>query len=220
MAEINLAAQPRDLVGRKVRQLRSQGIVPVVVYGKAQREAVSLQVSERSFERVLHSAGFSQLVKVDVEGGKIHDVLIRDIQRHPVTHRPLHVDFYAVDLTEKQQVSIPVQSTGKVEAMAVGLMVYQALDQITVEALPSDMPANIEVDITKLTTEEPIIVANLPQLEGVEYINEADEAVFTLIVTRSEEELEAAEETAEVEDAIEPELVGGEDEEGEEEVEE
>lgn len=216
MAELNLAAQPRELAGRKVRQLRSQGIIPVVVYGKAQKEAVSLQVAERSFERVLHSAGYSQLVKIDVEGGKTHNVLIRDIQRHPVTHRPLHVDFYAVDLTEKQQVNIPVQSTGKVEAMAVGLMVYQALDQITVEALPTDMPANIEVDITRLTTEEPITVADLPQLEGVEYINEADEAVFTLIVTRSEEELEAAEESADVEDAVEPELVGGDDEDAEE----
>ncbi|MCB0185963.1 MAG: hypothetical protein KDE31_16955, partial [Caldilineaceae bacterium] len=99
MAELKLAAQPRTLMGRKVRQLRTQGLLPVVVYGKKQEEAASLQVETRSFERVLHAAGFSQLVTIDVDGGTTHNVLIRDIQRHPVTHTPIHVDFYAVDMT-------------------------------------------------------------------------------------------------------------------------
>lgn len=217
MAELNLAAQPRTLTGRKVRQLRNQGMIPVVVYGKVQKEAESLQVSERTFERILHSAGYSQLVKVDVEGGKTHNVLIRDIQRHPVTHRPMHVDFYAVDLTEKQQVNIPVQSTGKVAAMETGLMLYQALDQVLVEALPAEMPSVVEIDVTNLTTEQPITVADLPAIEGVTYVNDPDEAVFTLVVTRAEEELEDVE--TDVEEGLEPELVRDEeeDEEGEEE---
>lgn len=217
MAELNLAAQPRTLTGRKVRQLRNQGMIPVVVYGKVQKEAESLQVSERTFERILHSAGYSQLVKVDVEGGKTHNVLIRDIQRHPVTHRPMHVDFYAVDLTEKQQVNIPVQSTGKVAAMETGLMLYQAMDQVLVEALPAEMPSVVEIDVTNLTTEQPITVADLPAIEGVTYVNDPDETVFTLVVTRAEEELEDVE--TDVEEGLEPELVRDEeeDEEGEEE---
>lgn len=210
MADLTLAAQPRNLTGRKVRQLRNQGMIPVVVYGKTQKEAESLQVSARSFERILHSAGFSQLVKVDVEGGKTHNVLIRDIQRHPVTHSFMHVDFYAVDLTEKQQVSIPIQSTGNVAAMEAGLMMYQALDNITVEALPGSIPASIEVDISNLTLDEPITVSALPAFEGVEYLSDPDETVFTLIVTRAEveEELES-----EVEEGAEPELVGEDEEE-------
>ena len=132
MADLKLAAQPRTLVGRKVRQLRDQGLLPVVVYGKKQAVAESLQIEARSFDRVLHEAGFSQLVKIDVDGGKTHNVLIRDIQRHPVTHRPLHVDFYAVDMTEKQQVAIPVHGIGNVAAMEAGLMVLQPIDQVTV----------------------------------------------------------------------------------------
>lgn len=215
MAELKLAAQPRTLTGRKVRQLREQGLIPVVVYGKKQKEAQSLQVNARSFDRVLHEAGFSQLVQIDVDGGSTHNVLIRDIHRHPVTHHPLHVDFYAVDLAEKQQVAIPVHSTGKVAAMEAGLMVYQALDNVTVEALPMDIPSHIEVDVSALTLETPITVADLPKIEGVEYVSDVDEPVFTLIVTRGaiEEEQEEVEEAG-----AEPELVSrGRDEDEDEE---
>ncbi len=211
MADLKLAAQPRTLVGRKVRQLREQGLLPVVVYGKKQAVAESLQIEARSFDRVLHEAGFSQLVKIDVDGGKTHNVLIRDIQRHPVTHHPLHVDFYAVDLTEKQQVAIPVHAIGKVAAMETGLMLLQAIDQVIVEALPTDIPSHVDVDVSGLTLETPITVANLPQFDGVTYVNDAEDSVFTLIVTRGaleDEEAEAAEASAE------PELVdGGSDEE-------
>lgn len=217
MADLRLAAQPRTLFGRKVRQLREQGLIPVVVYGKKQKEASSLQVNARTFDRVLHAAGFSQLVKIDVDGGTTHNVLIRDIHRHPVTHAPLHVDFYAVDMTEKQQVAIPVHSTGKVEAMDVGLMVYQALDQVTVEALPADIPSSVEIDISNLTLDVAITVADLPQIEGVAYVNEPDEAVFTLITTRVAVEEEEEEDVLDEEMSAEPELVsrGREDEEEE-----
>ena len=164
---------------------------------------------------MLHAAGFSQLVTIDVDGGTTHNVLIRDIQRHPVTHTPIHVDFYAVDMTEKQQVAIPVHSTGKVDAMDVGLMVYQALDQVMVEALPADIPSHVDVDVSALTLENSILVSDLPVIEGVSYVNDPDEAIFTLITTRAaveeEEEAELDEEMS-----AEPELVSrGRDEEEE-----
>lgn len=204
MSDLKLDAQPRTLVGRKVRQLRRQGLVPVTVYGK-KLNAENLQVVERSLDRVLRVAGFSQLVQVDVEGGVTHNVLIRDVHRHPVTHSFLHADLYAVDLTEKQQVQVPVHSTGKPEALVQGLMVLQPLDHITIEALPGNIPTHIEVDITKLSLENPITVAHLPVMEGVEYMNEAEDSIFTMIVTRAAVE-DAAEAAA---NSAEPELVRG-----------
>jgi large subunit ribosomal protein L25 len=203
MSDLKLTAQPRTLVGRKVRQLRRQGLVPVTVYGK-KLSAENLQVTERSLDRVLHAAGFSQLVQVDIEGGSTHNVLIRDVHRHPVTHSFLHADLYAVDLTEKQQVQVPVHSTGKPEALVQGLMVLQSLDHITVEALPRAIPTHINIDITKLSLEHPITVAELPVIEGVEYQNDPDETIFTMIVTRAGEAEEAAESA---EASAEPELV-------------
>jgi large subunit ribosomal protein L25 len=202
MSDLKLSAQSRTLIGRKVRQLRRAGMIPVTVYGKKQT-AQSLQVVERNFARVLQAAGFSQLVEVDVEGGSTHNVLIRAVQRHPVTHSFLHVDFYAVDLTEKQQVQVPVHSIGKPEALAQGLIVLQSLDQVTVEALPTNIPTHIDVDITKLSLENPITVAALPVIEGVEYVNDTEEAVFTMVITRATE----AETAEEAPTSAEPELV-------------
>lgn len=191
MADLKLTAQPRTLAGRKVRQLRTKGLLPVVVYGPKQEKAESLQIETRAFERVLQAAGFSQLVQIDVEGGTRHDVLIRAVQQHPITHYPMHVDFYAVDMTAKQQINIPVHAVGKPAALLVGLMVFQAADHVTVEALPSNIPSHIDLDITKLSLETPITVADLPVIEGVTYVADSDEQIFTMIATRAETASEA-----------------------------
>ena len=204
MSELTLTAHPRAITGRKVRQLRRQGLVPVVVYGKTQAP-VSLQVDARALDTTLHHGGFSRLVELTVEGGGMHNVLIRDIQRHPVTNAFVHVDFYAVNMTEKQEVSVQVVSTGRPMAVMTGLMVMQQMDAVEISALPADIPAVIEVDITNLDVEAPITVADLPTLPGIEYMSEPDEPIFMLIATRAAEEEET--EGAEVEMA-EPEVVG------------
>jgi large subunit ribosomal protein L25 len=213
MAELILSAQPRTITGRKVSQLRRQGLVPVVVYGQG-NPPVSLQVPERQLELTLHHGGFSQLVRVQVEGGATHNVLIREVQRHPVSHHYLHADLYAVNMNEKQEVSVPVVGVGKPLALTTGLMVLQPLDIVEISALPADIPASIEVDITNLDLENPITVADLPVLSGVEYLNAPGEYIFSLIETR-EEVLEEEP----VEEAAEPEVVarGKQDEEEDEE---
>ncbi|HXF60038.1 MAG TPA: 50S ribosomal protein L25 [Caldilineaceae bacterium] len=201
MAELKMSAQPRTLTGRKVRQLRQQGLVPVVVYGPGQAP-VNLQVSARQLELTLHRGGSSQLVQVEVEGGPTHNVLVREVQRHPVSHAYLHADFYAVNMNEKQEVSVPLVAVGKPTALAAGMMVLQAHDTVEIRALPADIPASIEVDITELDLERPITVADLPALPGVEYLDEPGEHLFSLIATREEVEEEQPEEVAE------PEVVG------------
>ena len=186
MADLKLDAQPRTLTGRKVRQLRVQGLVPMVVYGKTQ-EPVNLQVSSRALETTLHKGGFSQLVQVNVEGGGSHNVLVREIQRHPVTHAFTHVDLYAVNMREKQHVSVPIVGIGKPDALVTGFMVLQALDAVEISALPSDIPPSIEVDITALDVDNPITIADLPQIPGIEYLGDPHEHVFSLMATRVEE---------------------------------
>lgn len=201
MSELKLDAQPRTLTGRKVRQLRAQGLVPVVVYGKDQ-VPVQLQVVARQLDTTLHHGGFSQLVTVNVQGGGIHNVLIREVQRHPVTNRFTHADFYAVNMSEKQHVSVPVSGVGKPAALATGLMVLQGMDMVEIRALPADIPASIEVDITALSPDTPITIANLPKLPGVEYVSEADGNIFTMIETRVSQEEEAP-----IDETAEPEVV-------------
>ena len=203
MSNLVLEAQPRDPNANKARHLRNQGLIPVVVYGKTQ-VPVPLVVEERAFETTLHHGGSSRLVKVNVSDGGTFDVLVRDIQRDPVVHNLLHADFYAVRMDEKQHVGVPVIGVGVPNAMASGLMVLQNLELLLIEALPADIPSAIEVDVTNLTTEEPIRISGLPVVKGVTYLADPDDHVFALVATRAgvedleEEAAEAAEGEPEV----------------------
>lgn len=210
MANLQLGADPREITGRKVKKLRAQGLLPVVVYG-ATDHPVNLQVNAREFERTLHDGGASQLVELSVSDGTKHNVLVRDIQRTPVGHHLMHADLYAVNMSEKQQVTVSISRTGEPEAIDAGLMLLQALDQVELEALPANIPAQIEVDVTGVSLENAILVSDLPAIDGVEYLTDPDETVFTMITTRVEEEEE--EEEALDGELAEPELVGADDEE-------
>ena len=201
MSELRLEAEPRTLVGRKVRQLRTQGWVPVVVYGQAQ-PPTNLQVTSANLERVLHHGGMSQLVQVQVHNGGAQNILVREVQRHPVSHHLMHADFYAVNMSEMQQVHVPIVAVGRPSALSAGLMMLQPMDSVEIEALPADIPAFIEVDVSGLTDEEPLTVAHLPAVNGVTYLAHAEDAVFTLIATRAAE----ADEEAEAE-MVEPEVI-------------
>lgn len=206
MADLQLNAQTREITGRKVKQIRLQGLVPVVVYG-AQQKPTILQVNARQLESTLRGGGNAQVVEVTVDGGDVHNVLIRDIQREPVSHSLMHADFYAVNMSEKQQVPISIQQVGEPEELVAGFMVLQALDQVEIEALPADIPSHIDIDITELTLESAITVAELPALPGVEYLTDPTETVFTMIATRSEEEEEEEEELLEGDVMAEPEVL-------------
>lgn len=202
MADLQLTAQPRTMTGRKVKQLRREGVIPVVVYGKTV-EARPLQIDERSLERVLLHGGMSQLVEVTVGNAQHINALIRSVQRHPVTHRLAHVDLYAVNMLEKQHVSIPLEAHGTASGQVTGVIMLQMMDHIAIEALPSDIPARIEVDVTPLTLDRPITVADLPAVNGVSYLAEPEEVIFSMSTTRVQIE---EEEVPEVE--VEPEVVG------------
>lgn len=218
MSVLTLSANSRSVTGRKVRRLRPEGIIPVVIYGggDAPRNA---QVEDAEFERVLRDGGNSQLVKVDLEGEDIN-VLVREIQRHPVRHNLLHADFYTVNMSETQQVSVPLVTVGAVTVSA-DLVMVQSMDSVEIEALPADIPAAIEVDVSRLEMPEspPITVADLPTIAGVSYISDADEPICSLILSRaaiSEEEEMEEEELLDTD--VEPEIIGrGREEEEEEE---
>jgi large subunit ribosomal protein L25 len=189
------------LTGRKVGQLRRQGLVPVVVYGNV-KQPVNLQVDSKLLDRVLHAGGATRVVEVNVNGGGKHNVLIKDVQREPVGHRALHADFYAVNMAEKQHVAVPLVATGKPAGMTAGLMVLKLHEAIHIEALPADIPGEIEIDISPLTLERPITIADLPQVKGVTYVDDAEEVLFNLQTTREEVAEEAA-----VDADAEPEVV-------------
>ena len=219
MSTLTLAASARSVTGRKVKRLRPQGIIPVVIYG-GDRSAQNAQVEVTEFENVLRAGGNSQLVQVDLEGEE-YNILVREIQRHPVRHNLLHADFYAVNMSETQLVSVPLVTIGET-VVGTDLVMVQIMESVEIEALPADIPALIEVDVSPLENPEspPITVADLPSIAGVTYITDPDEPICSLILSRaavSEEEEEAEAEL--IDPDAEPEVIGRgrEDEEEEEE---
>lgn len=200
MDNLKLVADRRELTGRKVGQLRRQGLVPVVVYGNV-KQPVNLQVDIKQLERMLHAGGDTRVVEVTVNGGGLHNVLVKNVQREPVGHRLLHADFYAVNMSEKQRVAVPLVTTGKPAGMVTGVMVLKLHEAIHIEALPADIPGEIEVDISPMTMERPITIADLPNVKGVSYVDDPEEVLFNLQLTREE----VAEEAAAAE--VEPEVV-------------
>lgn len=147
-----LQAQNRTLTGRSVKRLRSQGIAPANIFGK-KIPSVSIQVSLKDFDKLRHQVGESTLLYLRLEGEKDErPVLVRDVVIHPVTGKPLHLSFNQVNLKEKVIAPVPVNLTGEApaEQEKLGILVQQ-LDEVEIEALPTDIPEGLEVDVSSLT---------------------------------------------------------------------
>ncbi|TSC88750.1 MAG: large subunit ribosomal protein L25 [Microgenomates group bacterium Gr01-1014_5] len=145
-----LQAEPRTVVGRKVKQLRRTGVLPGNIYGKKVKSQ-SVQVNLIEFLKTFKEVGETGLVSLKV-GSTEHPVLIHNVQLNSVTDLPVHADFLEVDLLEKVTATVQIEFTGEspIEKSQEGILVPQ-LREVEVEALPTDLPENITVDVSELT---------------------------------------------------------------------
>jgi large subunit ribosomal protein L25 len=201
-----LVAHARTITGKAVRQLRADGLLPAVVYGHGvPSEAV--QVEAKAFADLSRHTSRNTLVDLQVDGSRPRRVLIYDVQHHPVTRRPLHVDLFVVRMTEELTVDVPLTFDGTPPAVdKLGGTLFHAIDAIRVRALPDHLPGSIDVDVHGLATfDDAIHVRDLPLPEGVTLVTEADDVVAKVLPPRvveeeapaAEEGVEAAEEGAE-----------------------
>lgn len=146
MAQHTLSVSPRTLSGRKVKKLRQEGKVPANIFGK-KIPTTNIQVDAKEFLKVYKEVGESTLVYL---GDR--PVLVSEVTYHPVTDQLLHVSFRQVDLKAKVTAPVAVELTGEASAEQekLGIMVQQ-LDEVEIEALPTDMPENIKVDVSSLS---------------------------------------------------------------------
>src|SRR3990172_6706013 len=105
MDKLTLKAQKRTIIGKKTKALRKQGSIPAVVYGH-KIDSVPVTVNDKDFNKVYDKAGGSTLVLLEIDG-KEKNVLIHEHQVHPITNKPIHIDFYQVSMTEKIKTEIP-----------------------------------------------------------------------------------------------------------------
>jgi large subunit ribosomal protein L25 len=177
MEKATLKAQIRTVAGKKVKDLRRQGLLPANLFGK-KIKSLSLQVPLKEFWAVYRRVGETGLVELKV-GSETYHTLISRLQIHPLTRQPLHAEFHAVSLTEKIKARVPVVLIGESPAVRDGLGdLLQTLNEVEVEALPTDLPEKIEVEVAGLTAvDQQLTVADTPPLKGVEILTDKGEVV-------------------------------------------
>jgi large subunit ribosomal protein L25 len=189
MEQIELKTQKRKVLGKKVKNLRREGLVPAVLYGH-ETDSVPLQVEERELNRVLAQAGGHRLIALKVgRARKRQMALARDVQWDVITGKPLHVDFYAVVMTEKITTEVPLLFVGEAPAAEeVGAMVLQGLDEVEIECLPGDLIEAIEVDLSGLEEiDQAIYVGDLRLPPTVDVLTDAEELVAKVTWAAAEE---------------------------------
>lgn len=205
-----LPVSVRTLIGKSSVTLKDGGALPAVVYGPKQ-EAISITVPLLEFEALLRHGGESALI--ELQGlEKPMQVLVHDIDRDPVTHTPRHADFYAVVKGAKVTVSVSLSFIGESPAVKAGANLVKVLHEVEIESDPSNLPSELEVDISVLATMgDQIVVSDLKAPAGVEILTGGEEVVALVQAVEEESEEDTA---APDMDAIEVEKKGkGEDDE-------
>lgn len=198
MSVLMIQAQPREVLGKKTKALRTSGTLPAVLYGHGVASR-PLAVRGNDFLRLYRQAGESTLVDLIVDGEPPVKVIIQDVQRHPISGQPLHVDLHQVRMTEKIHTSIPLKFVGEAPAVKeLGGVLFKNLDHLKVEALPGDLVHEIVVDISGLRTFEDIIhVSDLDFPKGISALDTGGDVICLITKPRSEKDL------AELETAVE-----------------
>jgi large subunit ribosomal protein L25 len=187
---IELKAEARKVIGKKVKQLRKTGFIPAVLYGHKIKSLV-LSVPEKEFSKIFQAVGETSIINLVLDEKK-HNVLIHEIERHPLNNGILHVDFYEVRMDEKLNAKIPIIFSGESPAVKnEGGVLVKAIQEVEIEALPIDLPKEILVDVSILATfEDKIQIKDLKIKQGVRILAEPEEMVASVVPPRSEKELE------------------------------
>lgn len=213
MAEFQLAAEARQAQGKKNRKLRRTGYVPGIVYGPS-IDPISVQFPYRALEVMLMNAGGTNLIDIEVNGDSFPS-LAREVQRDVVRGDILHVDFLAVDQTQRISVEVPIVMQGESPVVVAreGILIT-GRSSLTLEVFPSDIRDRIIIELSTLTEMgSEVLVRDLSFGENVTVHNDPNEMLAKIVqpaAARAEEELD------ELDEALEGEEAEGEDADGEE----
>jgi large subunit ribosomal protein L25 len=188
---IELPASTREVRGSHNKPLRREGLVPAVLYGH-NVEPRAITTAAAVLHRVWMRAGRTQLIDLTVDGGRAQKVLVREMQIDPRTNRPIHADFFAVNLLEKLTADVPVVITGESPAVVdakIGTL-QQLINTLRIECLPADLPAQFSVDVSGLLEiDSGVHVRDITMPEGVALVHiDPDELVVKVAALRIVEE--------------------------------
>ncbi|MDP3956313.1 MAG: 50S ribosomal protein L25 [bacterium] len=189
-----LEAKKREIFGKANKVVRAEGNMPIVAYGPGNpaKESLHYAVPTKEFIRVYREAGESALVGLETPEGRLESV-IQDVARDPVTGAPLHADFFLIERGKTMEVTVPFEFVGESPAVkSFGGILMKTMHEVDIEVLPSNIPQEIEVDVSLLATLDDVItIGDLKLPEGVKVLAESDEVVVS-VDTAGEDEVEIA----------------------------
>jgi large subunit ribosomal protein L25 len=199
MEQIELKAEKRTIIGKRVKVLRREGIIPALLYGP-KTEPVPIQCDARELQRVLAWAGGTNLIALRIgDAGKPKMTLVSEVQRDSITNDLYHVDFYQVVMTEKVTAEVNIVFVGQPAAVQQSdVMLLQGADSVEIECLPGDLIHSIEVELSDLEIDDAIYVRDLQVPENVAILTDGEELVAKVQYLYIPEEEEEEEEWLEV----------------------
>lgn len=191
---VKLEVEPREGLGSAdARRLRARGFVPGVIYGKGD-EAQPFAVAERELRRALTGDhGTHAILDVVIGSTKTRHAVLKDFHQHPTRARLLHIDLHEVRLDEAIQAAVVVELVGEAVGVTMGGVLTQVGREVTVEALPMEIPDRLEIDISTLEIGENVRVADLTAPEGVTILDDPETMIAGVAQPRVEEEPETVE---------------------------
>jgi len=210
MERPQLHVEPREEIGKwAARRLRNRGLVPGVIYGKTS-EPKAVQVEARALGDVMRAGHRNMLLDLRMPGVSVRNsptVMVRELQRDPLSGKLLNVDFHQISLKERVSTTVPVVLVGEPEAVKHGGILEHVLREVEIQCLPTDLPEQLELNISNLEIGDSLHVRDLAPPSGVTMITSPEEVVAVMAAPAKEEEV-VAPTPAEVEAAPEPEVTG------------
>lgn len=216
MQQAKLEVQQRNTFGKQsARDLRKEGGVPAVLYGRAQ-DTVAIQLDARTFRQFLRTYGENVIINMEVSAGNTETVIIKEIQRHPVDkQRLIHADFIRISLDEPVTSAVPVVLVGSPPGVQEGGVLEFPLRQVSLHCLPMQMPNEITIDVGHLDIGDAVHVSELTLDEEIDILDEPERIIATVSQPRIQledevaeaEDGEGAEEEATEEQPTEPEII-------------
>lgn len=181
---------PREIVGKKVKHLRKQNLIPAEIYGHNVKNQ-HISVNKNEFLKIFKIAEKSSIIELINEKGEKIPVIVQDIQKHPINDEIITIDFHQIKLTEKIKTKIPIELINEAPALKKGYIIIKNINEIEIEALAKNLPHKIEVDISNLENlKQSIHVKDLKLDKNIKILTDPE----TIIVSISEAIKEEVEE--------------------------
>lgn len=183
METVVLAVEDRQVKGKgDAGRIRRSGKVPAVFYGPG-KPGAPICVDAREFRFKLDGLEGSHLIQLTSPSSAVNEklALLKEVQRHPVTNAPVHIDFYEVDVNKPIEVTVPLHFIGKAQGVTAGGILQSLRREVTVECLPREIPEFIEVDVSSLALHGSVHISELVLPTGAKAVYDTDDPVVTVV---------------------------------------